>query len=47
LDADGQLGGDLGVGTTLRDQGDQFPVPGGEVRQGRRGGWLARLFAHK
>jgi len=26
--ADVQLGGDLGVGAALGDQGDEFPVPG-------------------
>jgi hypothetical protein len=29
-DADVQLGGDLGVGAVLRDQGDEFSFPGAE-----------------
>ena len=32
-DADEQLGGDLGVGTALGDQGDQLPLPGTERPQ--------------
>ena len=31
--ADVQLGGDLGVGAALGDQGDQFPFPCAELRQ--------------
>src|SRR5215467_10064520 len=34
-DADGELGGDLGVGAAPRDQGDQFPFAGAEVHQAR------------
>ena len=32
-DADVQLGGDLGVGAALGDQGDQLPFPGAELLQ--------------
>ena len=37
-DADVQLGGDLGVGAALGDQGDQFPFPGAELSRARRRG---------
>ena len=35
-DADVQLGGDLGVGAALGDQGDQLPFPGAELARSRR-----------
>ena len=43
-DADVQLGGDLGVGAALGDQGDQLPLPGAELPQPRRG-WRLRAGA--
>jgi hypothetical protein len=42
--ADGKLGGDLGVGAAAGDQRDQFPFPGVELLQARRGGRFARRF---
>ena len=35
-DADVQLGGDLGVGAALGDQGDQFSFPGAELPRAQR-----------